>query len=139
MMAELVTFPHIEKALVSYLAAQLTARSLPAWVSTQIPADRPVRLVRVSRIGGTRRNVVLDNPTVLLECWDATELAAYVLADKVRGIVEAACREATEITAGVRIGDYSEFSGPVNFPDPATRNPRVQITISITAAGTVTA
>lgn len=138
-MAELVSFPHIEKALVAYLSAQLTARSLPAWVSTQVPADRPTRLVRVSRVGGTRRNVALDNPTVLIECWDATELAAYTLADKCRGIVEAACREATTIAAGVRIGDYQEFSGPVNFPDPATRNPRVQITISITSSGVVTA
>lgn len=137
-MAELVTFPHIEKALVAFLGAQLTARGLPAWVATQIPAARPVRVVRVSRIGGTRRNVVLDNPTVLLECWDATESAAYVLADRCRALVESACREGTVLTGGVQVGNYQEFSGPVNFPDPATNNPRFQITISITASGVVT-
>ncbi len=139
MMTQLVAFPHIEKALVAFLNAQLTAHGLSAWVSTQIPAVRPTRLVKVSRIGGTRRNVVTDNPTVLLECWDATELAAYTLVGMCRSLVESACRDGAAIAAGVYVGDYQEFSGPVNFPDPATTNPRFQITISILASGTVTA
>lgn len=131
---DVITFPHIEKALIGFLNAELTARGKTAWVSSQIPANRPTRLVRVTRAGGPRRDIINDQPTVIVECWDATETAAYDLANLCRGLIHAASLS-DDPMGGVYLNHYEEFSGPARNPDPLTAYSRYQFTVSLMVTG----
>jgi hypothetical protein len=68
----------------------------------------------VSRIGGPRRNVGIDAPIVLFECWSTDEISAQALGAKVRAFVSS-------------MDEYGyEASGLVNYPDTETNLPRYQ-------------
>ena len=94
-------------------------------VSTRVPADRVG--VRVSRVGGSRTNLVQERPTVLFECWAATEVAAFTLAAQVWADVDELVR------TDPRFAWQSEgaLSSPVNFPDGVSSNPRYQFTAQL--------
>lgn len=117
-MTELVTFPDVEALCVSALNGFLT----DCKASTKVPNPRPAKLVRVTRVGGSKRNVALDAPIVLFECWSTDEISAQALGAKVRAFVSA-------------MDEYEyEASGLINFPDPETSNPRYQFTAGLILA-----
>lgn len=131
---EFIGFPDAESVVVAFLKAQLTARSDAAKVGTKVPAIRPARMVRVSRTGGIRRNLVTDAPQLTFECWDATEVDAAALCKLVRAIIHAA----PQLTlAGAACNRVQEVGGPVSFPDPDTANPRYQFTAVLDLQGAV--
>lgn len=127
-MTETIAFPDVETLLVGYLKAQLAARSDTATVATKVPNPRPRRLVRLLRAGGARKNLVIDSPTVVVECWDADETAAAELVRLVRALIWA-----MPGTSGVyRVG---EFAGPASQPDPESGSPRYVFTVSVDVRG----
>lgn len=119
-MTELVTFPDVESLCVSALNAFLT----DCQASTKVPNPRPNKLVRVSRIGGPRRNVGMDAPIVLFECWALDEPSAQELGARVRALISS-------------LPEYGyEASGLVNNPDQETNLPRYQFQAGLFLAAT---
>jgi hypothetical protein len=119
--------PDVEKAFVAYLNGLLTPQ-----VSTRVPATRPASFVRVQVVGGDVLNVALDAPRLLVECWAATDGAAFALARQAWAAVSE--------TRAAWVGDVwvsaLTLSRPVNFPDPDTASPRFQFTVDLRVAMT---
>lgn len=130
---EVVIFPDVEDLLVTYLTAELAARSDPATVHTTVPNPRPDRFVLVPRVGGPKASLVVDNPTIGIECWAATAGQALGLCQLVRGLVHAL---PGRTVAGVPFYRTSEFAGPANLPDPASNQSRYILTVSLRVRGT---
>lgn len=143
-MTERIVFPDIEKTLVDYLTAQLTATSDTAKVVTRIPDPRPPRVVRVKRNDRMRRqdiedregrrgpSLILDRPRVVLECTDDSGAAAD-LAGLVRAILSAAAPG----YLGTVWCEYFEDVGIENDTDPATAAPRQVIVADLIVRGKV--
>ncbi|GAA5102672.1 hypothetical protein [Nocardia iowensis] len=141
-MTERIVFPDIEKTLVDYLTAQLTAASDTAKVVTRIPEPRPSRMVRVTRNDRKLRqdvedregrrgpNLILDRPRVVLECTDDSGTAAS-LAGLVRAILSAAAPG----YLGSVWCEYIEDVGLENDTDPATAAPRQVIVADLIVRG----
>lgn len=88
-------------------------------VRTRVPNPRPPSHVRVTRTGGDGVNLVQERPVVLVECWAPSSTAAFDLAARAYGLVDAAF-----------CGPRDRPSSPVNFPDPATDASRYQFVVS---------
>ena len=129
-MTELVAAPDIEAALVAHVRAALAARGVSAHVGTTVPNPRPTQLVRMTRQGGPRRNIVTDSPLVVVEAWDANTVAAFDLGSLVEAIVLATGGSFIG-TKSVWVNDTSSVSGLSFFPDPDTTFPRYQFTVQL--------
>lgn len=131
-MAEVIVYPDIEDILVGYLQAELTNRGDTAAVHVSVPNPRPDRFVLVPRVGGPRRNLVVDSPTIAVEAWAATPKQAHDLCQLVRGLLHAA---AGSVIGGTPIYRVDEFAGPANLPDPASQQARYILTVSVSCRG----
>lgn len=129
---EPIAFPDTEALLVTYLGAELAARGDSATVHTQIPTTRPARFVVVPRVGGPRRNLVVDSPTIAVESWANTAESAYGLCRIVRALLGAL---PGRVVDGVPFYRIDEFSGPVNLPDPESYQARYTLTVSLSLRG----
>lgn len=128
-MSQVVVFPDVEAALVTYLGPLL---SVP--VVTRIPQSRPSSFVHLSRVGGTRRDVATDAPMILAQCWASTEPEAGNLAQLARAHMHALSGTSD---AGLWIGRVVEVGGPQVYPDPMSQSPRVQFTSMMHTRGAV--
>lgn len=131
-MAEIIQFPDVEAALVTYLTTALAAQGDTASVHVRVPRTRPNRFVLVPRLGGTQANLVTDAATIGVECWAPTDLQASNLARLTRALVRSL---RGETTAGVTFYDVTEFAGPANLPDPTSNQSRYTFTVSVSARG----
>jgi hypothetical protein len=103
--------------------------SLAGSVATKVPNPRPSTktYIRVTRAGGTGLNAVQSAPTVLIECWAPTDIAAFSLAASAYGRLLD--------TYGTAVwGGRASLTEPVNFPDPDTSSPRYQFIATITSS-----
>jgi len=132
-MSQPVAFPDVEALLVEYLTTEFTARSETASVHTQAPDPRPDRFVLVPRAGGPSRNLVVDAPTIAVECWAATPGAAYDLCRLTRALIGAL---AGQVVGGVMFYAVGEFAGPQKLPDPDSNQARYIYTPTLTCRGT---
>lgn len=126
-MTEAIIFPDVEALLVSALPPLIGAP-----VATKVPAERPPLFVRVTRAGGTRRDIVTDLPMVVIECWAATEGVASDLARVTRAHVFALAQ--TSVGSDF-VRAVSEVGGLQRFPDPVSGAPRYQFTVQIQTRG----
>lgn len=126
-MTEAIAFPDIEALLTRYLPELV---GVP--VVTKVPNPRPAAFVRVTRVGGARRDRVTDQPLVVVEAWAATEPAASTLGARAQAYVYAL--EQTSVD-----GDYvravREAGGLQFFPDPISETPRYQFTAQLDTRG----
>lgn len=125
---EIIAFPDAEGIAVTYLKSALTGTT----VSTKIPNPRPAKLVRVTRVGGRRRDLITDSANLTFECWDTTTVAAFALCRLVRAHINAI--EGTEVN-GEWVYRVTEIGGPAFFPDPDTDYPRYQFTVALDLRG----
>lgn len=132
-MAEVIVFPDLEGLLVEYLSEALAVRGESAEAAITVPDPRPDRFVLVPRIGGVRRNLVVDAATIAVECWARTDAQAAALAALVRGLVGVLPSQRLN---GVPIYRVDEYSGPANLPDPRTAQARYTFTVAIAYRGT---
>lgn len=132
---EVIAFPDAEAVGVAFLKAELATRSDTAKVATKIPAIRPPRLVKVTRTGGLRRNLMTDSAQLTFECWDVAEAEAAALSRVVRAIIHAAPQ--LSLPLGAQCSRVQEVGGPVSFPDPDTALPRYQFTASLDFRGSI--
>lgn len=126
-MTEAVAFPDAEALLVSALASPL---GVP--VSTDVPNPRPAEFVRVTRVGGARRDLVTDLPLVVVECWATDETAAADLVRRARAYVFALAQSSV---GGEWVRAVTEVGGVQFFPDPESATPRYQFTAQLQTRG----
>jgi hypothetical protein len=128
-MPEVIGFPDAEATAIAFLKAQLTARGKAVPTGTKVPNPRPPLFVRISRTGGTSRDIVTDSPTLLFECCGDDDVAVSDLATLCRAIVLAGARLSNTITRVVDGG------GVAFLPDPDTGNPRYQFVAQLDLRG----
>lgn len=132
-MAEIITFPDTVHALCGFVRTKLDEYGPAVPVGVLVPNPRPSTFVTLQRVGGIRRNLVVDEPSIAVEAWAASEAAAYDLAALVRGIVYSA--------AGQPVGDvgtiYSvnEVGGLTSLPDPTSAQHRYTFTVAVAVRG----
>ena len=131
-MSEVIVFPDVEALVVEGLSDALTARGRNAYVSTRTPNPRQPDMVRVSRTGGARRDLVTDQPMVTVECWGEDGPAASELARLCRALVWS---WGGSMVAGEWVRAVREVGGVVSFPDPDTALPRYQFTVQLDTRG----
>lgn len=134
---EVILFGDIESELVTYLQAQLAARSDTAVVSPHgykpsSTTARPDRLVVVTRIGGARENLVTDGAAIEFHCYDTTDVLAQGLASLIRGIVGAI---EGQWLGAVYVRRTAEWAAPARMPHPASNNPRYTFAASVFIKG----
>lgn len=94
-------------------------------VSNRVPKDRPRKFITVERTGGQRAHL-WDSPMFAVQAWAPSEVEASALADEVADAVLA--WQLDPIVA------YSAVNAVYAFPDPDSRGPRFQLTVSATLA-----
>jgi len=132
-MPEVIVFPDVAAAVIAGLEAELAARSNTTPVRSRVPDPRPATFVRVRRIGGPRRNLVVDDATVVVEAWAADEASGHDLAQLCRGIVHSFAGSTIADTTIYRV---DEIAGPGLLPDPVSEQTRWTFTLQISARGT---
>lgn len=113
--------PDIEATLVTLLTTSDVS------VHTQVPNPRPAKFIRISRAGGSRRNLIQDQPLIIVECWASSGTAAF-------GVAQDAWS-----TLDTTYGDDADLSSPVWFPDPDTSQARYQFTAELLVPLIITA
>lgn len=131
-MTETIVFPDATLATVTLLRTGLVARSSTATVGSRVPNPRTVPFVTVRRIGGIRRNLVVDSATVTVECWATHDEDAHDLAQLCRGLIHAA--EGSTVGA-IQIYQVQEIGGPASLPDPDSNDSRFVATYEIGTRG----
>lgn len=126
-MAEVIVFADLEAELVTHLSSTL---GVP--VSTRVPTERPESFVRVTRVGGTRRDRFRDAGMVVVDCWADTSPAAAELAQLARAHVYN-LPDAEGL--GVTVYRVQEVGGVMNNPDPDSSSPRYTFTAQVTYRG----
>lgn len=121
-----VVFGDATAAVVGLLEVALA----PTEVHSRIPASRPAEFVTALRVGGARRNVVVDDATLIVEAWAAGVDRAHDLAQLARAAVHA--------SRGDRVGpqsllvcDTGELAGPAMQPDPLSSQVRYTLTVQV--------
>jgi hypothetical protein len=110
------------KPAVSVAIAYLTD-VLGVRVADERPRTIPPELVVVRRVGGVKRNEVLDAPWLMLECWAVDDQAAEDLCMRAADAMEAAPGSFIPYVDGqgrsqeAWISDHSEIGGPASNPD----------------------
>lgn len=108
-------YPTPKPALKTALTILEQAFGVYALVSTKMPKQRPIRFVKVSRIGGNWATPVIDNARLLIECFGPDPETVETMT----GTARAAMRNAISTTVdGVFIRDWANEQGPVDFPHP---------------------
>jgi hypothetical protein len=132
---EAISFPDVEALVIEYLTEEFALISEPATIHTRIPSNRDEtkRFVVVPRVGGTRKDLVVDRVTIGFEAWAATPAQAYDLANKTRALIFALKGHRVN---GVQFYEIQEFAGPANLPDTLSKQPRYVFTTSIFVRGT---
>lgn len=74
----------VEAALVAYLSGALDVS-----VHADVPNPRPDLLVTVGRTGGGKEQLVIDKPTVAVQCWAPTRSQAADLALEAEAAMDA--------------------------------------------------
>ena len=99
--------------------------------ATRIPQTVPSAFTRISVVGGSRINLIQARPTVLVECYALTEIAAQARAAAAWKALDGA-QHATN--GGMWFGGI-DLSWPVAYADPSTpTHYRYQFTASVVAA-----
>lgn len=120
-----LTRPDAEAAWVAWLHAGGYGGA-----STRIPPEHTDGMLRVSRVGGRRINIVIDEVQMLVEAWHSDPYTASELAHDAAERIEAA-RDGAILAAGVQAKNVTT-TGPLEFPDPSSALTRYQFTFTST-------
>lgn len=128
-MSQLIIFPDAEALLSAgfelMLPEILPGPAIP--IHQDVPNPRPPEeFLIVRRIGGTRRDLVTDLPTILIEGWAKRHSRAERITQAARSILH----WFTDINGHFIYVD-GEFGGPVNYPDQLSGTPRYTSTYSV--------
>lgn len=127
-MSQIILFPDAE-ALISLGLEVMLPEILPGAmppIKQNVPNPRPPEFLIVRRIGGPRRDLVTDLPTMLIEGWAKTPSRALQITQAARSILY----WFTDIN-GHSLWVDGEFGGPTNYPDELSGTPRYTSTYSV--------
>lgn len=119
-----MAFPDVAGLVIIYLSGLLTDP-----VVSRVPDPRPVRFVRVRRVGGLPAEPVRDRARLDVFCWGATDPDAMGLALGVRSHMWAL--SGTDLL-GPMVYEVGEFLSPRHQDDDLTGSPRVWMTTELT-------
>ena len=125
-MGDLIIARNVTAAAVAFLKAELTSRSYTAGVGTKKKAGGPDLFVKINRTGGTRRDKVTERTQFTIQVEATDEVVASNVADLCHSLMLYA-EEST--VGGVWVRKVEDVSGPQDFPDPDTDEPRYQFTV----------
>lgn len=125
---EVILFPDVEALLISHLSERFPDTP----ISTVVPDPRPKRFMRLRIVGGNNLRINTDSTMVTFHCWEADSIKASQLARQARAYVHALAGESINDTWIYRVRDVG---GPVSNPDPLTKEPRYQFTVSLDVKG----
>jgi hypothetical protein len=132
---EVIIFRDAEATATSYLLEEFAARDWVAGLTatSAIPNPRPARYLQVIRTGGFIHDMVWDRPQLLIIAASDDEGDAIDILNLVRGLMVAAgiVGEMGEAT----VSEVNEFSGPANWPDPNSGQPRYRCTFELDLRG----
>jgi hypothetical protein len=115
------------------VAIEYLREALPgASVFSRVPDPRPAEFIRIERLGGLRKSLIIDRPRIDVECWSDSEEGAEELMKRVRAYVMAMAGKRGETT----VYNVSEVSGPMWLPDSASGQPRYSFAVEFSARGT---
>lgn len=123
-----IVFPDAVLVTIQYLRSVLP----DVTAVSRVPNPRPPEFVRIERLGGIRRNLILDRPRIDVECWSGSEEDAEALCSKVRAYVLAMAGKRGDTT----VYDVAEVSGPMWLPDSVSGQPRYSFAVEFSARGT---
>lgn len=103
----------------------------PVHVGTRVPRPRLPEMVLLRRVGGPRRNALIDDARIDVQVWAASDERAMAIARLAR--YELA--RAGEVLHAVR--QVSEETGPTLIPDAPSDVPRVLMTVVLSVRGAV--
>ena len=115
----------IVAVLIVWLRTQLAVGKK---VGAKVPDGPRGQFVLLRRVGGTWDRPVIDQASIAVEAWGATEAQAHDLCQEVRRLLHS--RQGTAVS-GVRIYVVEEFSGPAYLPDPESEEPRFTMTLNV--------
>ena len=122
-----IIFPDAVLVVIQYLRLHTKTP-----VYSRVPDPRPAEFIRVERLGGTRRNLILDRPRIDVECWSDSEAGAADLSAVVRAHVLAMAGKRGDTT----VYDVAEVSGPMWLPDSVSGQPRYSFAVEFSTRGT---
>lgn len=130
MAGEVIVFPDAEALAITYLKAHISNVT----IATKVPDPRPTngKLIKVTRVGGSKLRLNADSPVLVFECWGSTTIEASELARLARAYVDAMAGEKVN---GVWVFKVREVGGPAYFPDPDSSLPRYQFSVAIDMKG----
>ncbi|MDQ0793560.1 hypothetical protein [Streptomyces sp. B1I3] len=128
MATEVILFPDAEGLVIAYLKTKISGVT----IATKVPNPRPSKLIKVTRVGGTKLRLNADSPVLAFECWGSTSVEASDLAKYARAYVDAMAGEKVN---GVWVFKVREVGGIANFPDPDSDSPRYQFSVAIDTKG----
>lgn len=114
----MISFPDI----VTLIRARTAAAGFTGDVFSRVPDDRHERtsFIVATRVGGTARNEVTDEPVVTIEAWATSEEASHDLCQEFRAYLHGL---PDQIEADNPIYRVTELAGPSFFPDTDTPDP----------------
>lgn len=108
---------NIESALVAFYKER-GYRAL-----TEVPDPRPEQFVSIERTGGASDSVVVDRPTIAVQCWAKTREDAARLAYEIDALIDE-LQTIPNIT-------YAQRNALYNFPDLKGQHARYQIILDL--------
>jgi hypothetical protein len=127
-MGQAIVFPDAAATFIDFLSTKISPQ-----VTGTVPNTRPPTFVTVQRLGGVRRNLVIDEPQLSFECWGSTPEEAHDLAQLTRAHVLSLSGGSF---AGVEFYRFRELAGPGDLPDPLSEQPRFVFSIATGVRGT---
>lgn len=126
-MREPILFPDAAAVVCEHLR---DSTGLPT--DNKVPNPRPTEFYVVQRVGGPRRELVLDDATLVVESWAQTSEAASDNAEEARAYLSALC---SDFVGDALVYRVVEVAGPAELPDPLSDQSRVTFTVQVTLRG----
>lgn len=123
--------PVVAWASATALAANHLAGLMAVPVGVRIPRPRPAEFVVLRRVGGPRRNALMDDARLDVQVWAASDARAEEIAAQARYHLA----QMPQLVHDVR--QFAEDSGPTLIPDAPSDVPRVLLTVVLSVRGAV--
>lgn len=124
-----VEFPDATLIATSYLRPLMAG----VHVGSRVPNPRPAEMVLLRRLGGARRNPIVDAPRLDIQVWAADDARAGDLLRDARYHLARMPEHVPEVRT------VEEESGPTLIPDPPSDTPRALMTVVLSVRGAVPA
>lgn len=137
MMRPVVVFADSVALTISHLKTNLPLYGWPdVPVRKNVPNPRPASFVRIIRSGGTSRDIVVDEATLIVECWAGNDEDAADLSAITRALITAMHGTVIDEVQCYRV---REVSGPVDLPDGLSDHIRQTWMVTVETRGVAVA